>query len=512
MQAFFSLLLPSPAILPKDTQKTVHAVTLRRGLAAAAGALILALCVLRFCWLKADFPNFSPWLDDQAKYTDEGWWAGGAVMHQLLGHWNVPGDYNPAAALPVWPILLGLVFQFTGVSLVAARALSVFFSLASLGIVFLLMRRFTGDKSAPAAMLAVLLLASNPFLFAFSRLAILDSLVIFEFCLLLLIASMASLRRLWTVAALAALATVMLLTKTTAVLLFPAALWIAWQAMGKKLPGLLGAIATIGVLPAIFFETHAAMVSHLGYGEDYRYFFDVNRTDPIVWSNSWDVLKEMHQSCFWLDGILYPAGLLVLPLSVVWLRRLWSNPLFTACWLALGAQAVFLFTRQDNSAPRYFLVMAAPLVMIVVLTWQELLARSGKIAALLLLAMVVSIGINTMATLRIAAHRQYQFVDAAEGIKRIVNNDGRTRKIIFGVSGAQISLMTGIPSINDAFSVQEMTAKVARYQPGWYLVWNGIAEENHDLLAPYRLEEVARYPVFDNEDRNLLILYRMVRH
>ena len=64
-----------------------------------------------------------------AKFTDEGWWASAAVRHFLIGHWQVPGDYNPATVVPVWPALLTLVFQFTGVSIIAVRAVSVSLSI-----------------------------------------------------------------------------------------------------------------------------------------------------------------------------------------------------------------------------------------------------------------------------------------------------------------------------------------------------------------------------------------------
>jgi len=46
-----------------------------------------------------------------------------------------------------------------------------------------------------------------------------------------------------------------------------------------------------------------------------------------------------------------------------------------------------------------------------------------------------------------------------------------------------------------------MTEKVARYQPGWYLAWNDVAREDHDYLSDYRLEKVASYPAFDDDDR-----------
>ncbi len=80
--------------------------------------------VLHALHLDADFPNHSPWMD-WSKYTDEGWYGDAAIRHFQRGHWYVPGDFNPGIALPVWPILESAVFHFTGVNLIAARALTV---------------------------------------------------------------------------------------------------------------------------------------------------------------------------------------------------------------------------------------------------------------------------------------------------------------------------------------------------------------------------------------------------
>ena len=94
---------------------------------AVEGTLLLVAGIffaLHFVHLKADFPNHSPWMD-WSKYTDEGWYGDAAIRHYQLGHWNVPGDFNPAAALPVWPALEMVLFRVTGVSLAAARALTV---------------------------------------------------------------------------------------------------------------------------------------------------------------------------------------------------------------------------------------------------------------------------------------------------------------------------------------------------------------------------------------------------
>jgi hypothetical protein len=46
-------------------------------------ALLALLVVLGFLHLGADFPNHSRWIDDPAKFTDEGWWASGAMLYSV---------------------------------------------------------------------------------------------------------------------------------------------------------------------------------------------------------------------------------------------------------------------------------------------------------------------------------------------------------------------------------------------------------------------------------------------
>jgi hypothetical protein len=483
----------------------------RRWLQILIWPIICALNILKFFYLTADFPNYSPWMIDQAKFTDEGWWGSAAVMHSLTGHWYAAGDYNPGAALPVWPILLGMLFHFTGVSVVAARALNVGISIATLGVVFVLVRRYTNVRGEMPALLTVLVLSASPFAFVFNRLAILDTLVVFEFCVLMLVASLASAKRVWPLAVLALLIPVMLLTKTTAALLVPAILWLAWSAMDRKIKGLLQAIVALGVVPALLLRGYAALVSALGFGADYKYFFDVNAMPDIEWRKTPATLWDLFQNCFWIDRILFPAGLLILLLTVTWKRNLWSNPLFAASWIAIITQAAFIFSRQDDYAPRYFLVMLAPLVWIVTLTFGELVAHAQKTAVFLLIAMGASVVANLAMISQFLTHRDYDFYDAALSIRDIIRKNPEQKPLILGVSGPQISLMTGIPSINDGFGTEDMAEKVARYKPGWYVAWNDVSLENEEFLSTCRLEKVASYPAFDDDDRGALTLYKMLR-
>jgi 4-amino-4-deoxy-L-arabinose transferase-like glycosyltransferase len=467
-------------------------------------SLALVLCLLRFACLRADFPNHSPWMIDQAKFTDEGWWANAAVRHFLVGHWQVAGDYNPAAAVPVWPVLLTMVFHFTGVSVVAARAVNVFFSIATVVLVYLLARRYASET--PAAV-AALLLAASPFAFAFSRLATLDTMVNFEFCLLLWIASYANPRRIWPSILLGILIPILLLTKTTAVVLVPAVLWLLWMATRKRwwLATLLaGAVAATGI------GIYLSLVLRSRYAADYHYFFDINALADVEWGRTGFLLRQLLRHCMWIDPILYPAAVAVLLLSLVWLRQLWRNPLFTASWIAFAGEAVYILRRQDDYAPRYFLAMLVPLILVLVLALHPLKMRNRRLAPVLVATLAIALVLDTARVLGFLSHRQYQFYNAAQSIRAIVNADPDAHRLLLGSSGDQLALMAGIPAINDGYSSEDLAQKLSRYQPGWYVGWNELDQDIVESLAAFRLDKVATYHVFDRDQRDLLTLYRMV--
>ena len=70
------------------------------------------------------FPNNSPWMD-WAKYTDEGWYGDAAIRHFQLGRWYVPKVTSTRPRrCPSGRFLRRLVFRFTGVGIVPARALT----------------------------------------------------------------------------------------------------------------------------------------------------------------------------------------------------------------------------------------------------------------------------------------------------------------------------------------------------------------------------------------------------
>ena len=139
------------------------------------------------------------------------------------------------------------------------------------------------------------------------------------------------------------------------------------------------------------------------------------------------------------------------------------------------------------------------------------MASARKTAVLLLIAMTASVAANAVMMDQFLTNQDYDFRDAAASIRDIVHSHPEQKPLILGVSGNQLSLMTGIASINDGYGTEEMAEKVARYQPGWYVAWSDIDLSDEDFLSPYRLEKVKSYPVFDDDDRSALTLYKMVR-
>jgi 4-amino-4-deoxy-L-arabinose transferase-like glycosyltransferase len=368
-------------------------------------------------------------------------------------------------------------------------------------LVYLLTRRY--DVSRTLAALAALLLAASSFAFAFSRLATLDTIIVFEWTLLMWAASYAAPGRVWPLLALGIGIPVMVLTKTTALVLLPALFWLLWK---KNPRAILGLIPLSGAFIAIYLF----IVLRSGYADDFHYFFDINALADVEIARTSSYLLQFFRNSMWIDRILYPASLAVLLLSVVWFRHLWRNPLFTACWIAFLGSAVYILRRQDDYAPRYFLVMLVPVIITLIIALQELNIRNRNLASLLAATLGVAVVLDTLQVIGFLAHRQYQFYSAAKSIQAIVDANPSSHRLLLGSSGDQLALMVGIPSINDGYSNQDLDKKVLVYRPGWYVGWNDLDQDILNSLSAYRLDEAANFAVFDREDRDRLKLYRMV--
>jgi hypothetical protein len=503
--------------LSRTFHRALHVILL------AAAAVCLGL---HFVHLTADFPNHSPWMD-WSKYTDEGWYGDAAIRHFLLGHWYVPGDFNPAAALPVWPFLEALVFQLTGVSLAAARALTVCAFAGILVAAWFLIARHSSRSLAASA--AVLLLAANPFCFVFTRLAITEPLLILLTLLALWVPhpreARVGLANLRTILALGILLPLMVLTKTTALFLTPAVFWMLFAAAGHRIRAFLRVAVPTGLVAILVWLAYYYFgVVRPGHLLDYRYLFAANAYTGMTRENFLTVLTLTIKDGAWIGPVLYPfalaAAAIAILTAIVSPRRLAAQPLIPALLLWIAGYMSFL-AYHNNLQPRYYLVVAVPLTLLLAVVVETLIlprliskpARAIAFAfvALSLAAIVIP---DARRTLDFVSHPEYTLVQAADNIAAYIHRDQLTdpthNPLILSISGSDISLITHLPSICDDFGTLELPDRVRRYKPGWYVAWNQVEDDKMDAMAPqFALTRVAEFPAMDDPDRNLLILYKL---
>jgi hypothetical protein len=485
---------------------------------AAWLAAIAGFALLHAVHLRADFPNHSPWSMDWAKYTDEGWYGNAAIRAHLLGHWYVAGDFNPAVAAPVWPFLEWVLFFATGVTAQAARGLAVAGFFLNLILSYLLLRT---AGSRWMALLAVTLLVTSPFLYCFSRLAVLEPwLTTFTLAALNLAVQLPRLRRpVGAAAGIGLLFTVMILTKTTAIFLLPALAWAMVASLWRTKKLALQCAAAAGAAFAASYGAWMALVMRAGLLGEYRYFFFVNKY-PRPAELYWPLVSlwwSFHGG-LWVDRILIPlTGVLALGALVFWSasRALLLNPVFGASVLAVGGY-VFFMTYQDHPQPRYFAVVAVFCFFIVAMGAEALLKRRGNGAAwriagdVVMASIAIAVCVNSIWTLAYAAHPQYTFVNAAAQLTHYIDTHPNGNRLLVSVSGDEIALFTGLPALCDDFGTMELPEKIAFYKPGWFASWNDLDPGTlADLHTQYSLEQVRAFPAFDDKERNLLILFKL---
>jgi len=499
----------------------------KRWLYAVWLVFIGSFAVLHALHLRADFPNHSPWYMDWAKYTDEGWYGNAAIRAHLFGNWYVPGDFNPAPAVPVLPFLEWVLFFITGVTVEAVRGLAVAFFFANLLLSYLLLRT---RGARWMALLALTLLVTSPFLYCFSRLAILEPVLIaFTLGALNLAVRLPRMRRpVWASVGIGVLFALMMLTKTTALFLLPALGWAMLMPLWQNRRLFLRCALTAAGTSAALFGLWMTVVVRLGLFHDYKYLFIVNNYDkPPEFYWPLQAFWWSFHGGLWVDHILMPlAALLMVGALAAW-RTAWGrglllNPVFGAsAWAVAGY--IFFMTYQNHPQPRYYAVVAFFSFFAVAQGAEALLGGTAPIRmpgtsptparyfgwAVLALA-ALAVGINSDWTLNYAAYPEYTFVDAAQRLTRYIDEHPNGNRLLVSISGDQITLVTHLPALCDDFSTQALPAKLAAYQPGWFASWNDLDVGTlEDIHAHFYIEQVASFHAFDDPERKLLVLFKL---
>ncbi len=197
----------------------------KSGINFVLAVLVLTFTLLRLLNLEADFPheinNFSADL-----LTDEGWYSNAAVRKVVTGDWILPGDFNPVVVLPVFQLTQFLVFKIGGIGLFQARLQDVVWFLVLQTFLFLFINRMAGLRSA---LLSALVTATNPFLFAYSRLAFLEiPMLALIMGVLWLVVSAREIRSSAIYILAGIIFAIALLVKTTAIFSIPLVIFLIW--------------------------------------------------------------------------------------------------------------------------------------------------------------------------------------------------------------------------------------------------------------------------------------------
>jgi hypothetical protein len=502
------------ALKLRGLMQTSNADCSRLFCALLLGASFL-LFGLHYVHLKADFPHFSPW-PDPARTTDEGWYAGAALRHYLSGGWLEPGDFNPAVAVPVFPAFAGVLFHFTGVSIVALRAMNVTFFGASLVAVWLLVRRYSHPLAAAGA---VFLVACCPFYYAYSRLGTVEPLLSLENLLALLAASSITrnnshLSYKLPSLAVGVLLAAMIFTKTPGLCLWPAVFYLMASRCHFNFREYVRPAALAGGVAMIIAVGYRAMIVRAGLVPDFDNLFAINRGrihGRILLSTLWAVAKEGST----MGPVFYYVATAAI-LLVVLVRRNRQSPLFVASILGVAGYGAFI-TYHGWLMTRYY-VVPMPLVAMALASALAVLAQSRALPLCLISGVLTTVllfsclgQIHTM--LVWMRNPSYSFYQASAAIYRIIDRDPSKNRVVLGASSEQVALLTDEPGIfvNQTFGTVGLRTRVLTLKPGWFIDFDGVGPETLSALQGLEsVQFVDSEPAFGDDGIHYqLLLYKL---
>jgi hypothetical protein len=294
---------------------------------------------------------------------------------------------------------------------------------------------------------------------------------------------------------------------------------MVWARAGYRLRPALRLAAIPCLLGAALWVAYFYGFVRPHYLEDYRYLFFANAYTGIEMEPLATVVGNALTDGLWMGQLLFVSFCCVLALIVFWRPRLLANPLVPVLTLWVAGYSAFLLY-HNNLQPRYYTVIAVPITVVVAIgldnfryagnrTAGSRVARAFTAGAVAVVVLGIAVP-DAVQQMDFVLHPTYEFITAANNIKRIVMADPTHSHLILSVSGSDLTLMTGLPSIDDDFGTMDMDVRALTYQPGWYVTWNDIEDDEMGYLAPYfHIQRVATFDAMDDPDRNQMILYRL---
>ncbi|MHB1937958.1 MAG: ArnT family glycosyltransferase [Acidobacteriaceae bacterium] len=471
--------------------------------------LLLAICLLalRLLHLRADFPVFHFYDQDGARYTDEGFYTGAALQHFTLGHAYIPGGWNPGMFMPVWPFLVGLVFHFSGISVIAARALAVVCVWLSVLLAYAVARQY---RSKTFAYLTAFLIAANALGFFFGRLALLEPAFGMFLLLGIYLAGRVRPGNYAMAAAVGLVFVVATLTKTTGPFVLPAVLYPIWANNRQDRSTAWKLLATALATGALLMGC-AKLIWMSHFSADAKIILGMSPLWQL--ENSPFRLLRFFFRGTWIDPVLFPLALTSAVAAAVRLRFLWRDTLFMAAFLWETGYAAFIVYHYDGP-PRYFVTMIVPTIWLALIFLQWMWGANKRVAVVATACVVASVLWNIASIGDYLFHPKYSLVDASLQIKQIIvaqNQAGAaSNELLIGRGADEVSLLSGGLPAMDSDGAMPLERKLDIYHPDWFMYWTNHPYARLEAVASERrLVKQAYFPGLDPFDGAGILLFRV---
>jgi hypothetical protein len=467
-----------------------------------------ALLALRLLHLGADFPDYHFYRQERARFTDEGFYTGAALHFFTMGRAYIPGGWNPGVFMPVWPLLVGLLFRFSGISAVAARSLAVGCTWASVLLAYAVTSQY---RSSRFACISVFLIAANALGFFYGRLALLEPAQVLLILLTIYLAGKVSPGNY----AMACVAGIVFfaatLTKASTPFLLPAMLYPIWalnreknrQAAWKLLATALGTILLLlGIAKLIWLHGYATDASVILY---MRPLWQL-KNSPLR------LLRFFFRGT-WIDPVLFPLALASLIAAATRWRFLWRDTLFVTAFLWEAGYAGFIVYHYDGP-PRYFVTLIVPTIWLALIFTERLWQEHRRAGMAIAVCIALSVAWNLSLIANYIFHPQYTLRDASLSIRRIIVDqksiDARSSELLIGRGAEEISLLSGgLPAL-DSDGTMPLAEKLNVYHPGWFMAWTSDPLQRTSIVQNNRRTiERADFPELDPQRHAGIVLYHL---
>ena len=473
--------------------------------------LLLTICLLalRLWHIRADFPDFHFYSQERARFTDEGFYTNAALHYFTLGRAYVPGSWNPGVFMPVWPLMVGLVFRLTGISVVAARSLAVVCTWIGVLLAYAVARQY---RSQTFARVAAFLMAASALGFFYGRLAILEPSFVMFLLLAIYLAGKVHAGS-YAMAALVGLVFVAAtLTKTTAPFLLPAVLYPIWA---NNRANRQAAWRLLGVSLAVIFVLLgcAKIIWLLHYSSDSKIILGLKPWWQLEHSPL-RLLRFFFRGT-WIDPVLFPLALAGVVAAAWRLGAFWRDTLFVTAFLWEAGYAAFIAFHYDGP-PRYFVTLIVPTIWLAMIFLEWIWQANKRVALLVSACVVASVGWNLASIGVYLLHPRYSLLDASVAIKHVIDAEHTTnpaqRDLLIGRGADEISLLSGGMKAIDSDGAMPLTEKLDVYHPGWFMDFTGgLPTLRLETVAAHRrLVEKAAYPDLDRYRHAGIVLYQIL--